>query len=100
MLKKRERRYTVYTIQSYSSLDDLLGHNWHYRGINGEGDFSFVILSTVEFYLHERRRIKEYLPSTNGVRENFRSSGYKLTFNFVRGDDTFHNFGRRSDIFT
>lgn len=23
VLKKRERRYTVYTIQSYSSLDDL-----------------------------------------------------------------------------
>lgn len=52
MFKKREKGHMIYTIQNYSSLNDLLGHNWHYSGINNEGDFSFVVLSSVEFYLY------------------------------------------------
>lgn len=60
--KKRERGHVVYTMQNYSKVDDLLGCNWHYRGINAEGDFSFVVLSVVEFHLFQRRRIVEYLP--------------------------------------
>lgn len=55
MFKRRARRHIVYTISSYSSLNYILGCNWHYRGINKEGDFSYV-LSTVEFYLHEKER--------------------------------------------
>ena len=38
-----------YKISSYNDLDGLLGHNWHYRGLNDVGDFCYVVLETVEY---------------------------------------------------
>ena len=40
-----------YTISSYNDLDDLLGRNWHVRGLNPAGDCCYPILDTIHFYI-------------------------------------------------
>ena len=55
-----------YKIAKYSDLNPVLGLNWHFCGINPHGDFCYVILSTVEYYLHKRAPLKEYFPTTDG----------------------------------
>ena len=47
--KRVVRGIDHFTITKYQDLDKLLGKNWHYRGINVNGDFCFVMLNTVEF---------------------------------------------------
>ena len=46
-----------YKISSYKELDELLGHNWHYSGTNGAGDFCYIILNTVEYHLYQRKPV-------------------------------------------
>lgn len=48
-----------YKIMNYKDLNPLLGPNWHYRGLNCNGDFCFVILNTVEYYLFKRDPLSE-----------------------------------------
>ena len=48
----------------YQDLNHLLGVDWHFRGINENGDFCYVILDTLELYLYRRRPIKEFMPGT------------------------------------
>ena len=52
-----------YSISSYDDLDDLLGKNWHVRGLNPAGDCCYPILNTIRFYLRRRRSLVEYTPS-------------------------------------
>jgi len=42
-----------YKVEHFSDLDSLLGHNWHYRGINPHGDYAYIVLDSIEFYLHK-----------------------------------------------
>lgn len=46
-----------YSIKGFKDLNYLLGMNWHYRGLNKNGDFTYVILETVEFYIHQRSHL-------------------------------------------
>ena len=46
-----------YTISSYSDFDELLSQRWHIQVVNPVGDFSYVILKTVCFYLTKHRPI-------------------------------------------
>ena len=88
-----------YKITSYKDLDPLLGPNWHVRGINPNGDFCYVILDTLEFYLHKRKPLKEYLPSSGSPVVSERELGYALVFAFVRDDGTPATFGKDKSIF-
>lgn len=99
--KRCVRGVQRYTITKYQDLNGLLGANWHYRGINANGDFCYVLLNTVEFYLYRRRCMKEFAPLTNGeVKEVKRDIGDMLVFTFVRGDGTPDTFGKDKDIFS
>ena len=88
-----------YTISCYKDLNDLLGADWHVRGINVNGDFCYVILQTIEFYLYHRRPIKEYVPKNGQTLEITRELGYGLTFSLIRGDGTPNKFGTDTTIF-
>ena len=57
---------TYYKISTYKDLDELLGHNWHYRGINSAGDFCYVMLGTVEYHLYTCNLLIQYVPDDNG----------------------------------
>ena len=51
-------------IRRYEELNPVLGPNWHFRGINTVGDYSYIILDSVEYYLYQRRGIAHYIPVT------------------------------------
>ena len=82
-----------YTISSYDDLDDLLGKNWHVRGLNPAGDCCYPILDTICFYICRRRPLIEYtpMPGEEGNRKLEQKQGFVLVFLFVRGDGLSHN---------
>lgn len=94
--KKVLRGNEVYSITAYSDLDCLLDKNWHVRGITAAGDFCYVILDTVQFYLLKRRPLIDYIHT---IKETERDQGHCLIFSFVRGDGTHDRFGIDSSIF-
>lgn len=47
-----------YTIKHYKDLNTLLGKNWHYRGLNVNADYGYVITTTVDFYLRECKQLR------------------------------------------
>ena len=57
------------------------------RILNKNWDFSYVIRGTIQFWLHEKTAIKEYVPVGNHLLENQVKKYYLLLiFTFVRGD--------------
>ena len=98
--KRLVRGNQRYKLQNYHDLDSLLGQNWHYRGINKNGDYAFVVLSSIEFYIHRRRHITEYCPSQSSPTLHTADTGYSLKFSFVRGYGNESTFGKDRDIFS
>ena len=95
------RGITYYKIRAYKDLDELLGHSWHYRGINSAGDFCYVVLDTVEYHLNRRKPLIQYVPDENGKPVLSKApQGHALIFSFVRGDGIASDFGKNQDIFT
>jgi len=90
-----------YRINHYRDLNPLLGVNWHFRGLNCNGDFCYAILASVQFYVYKRHPLLEYVPSTSGGEPTLQSTdlGYMLVFTFVRGDGTRSEFGKDKNIF-
>ena len=84
-----------YKIRNFSDLNSLLGCNWYFRGLNSNGDYGYVILKSVEFYIRKSRTILEYIPCrqtgngdcTSGPQTESISThtGYTLTFIFTVG---------------
>ena len=106
-VSKHYRGVQRYKITNYTDLDPMLGNNWHFRGINSTGDFCFVILDTVEYYLHRRASLVEYYPrSSNSALDGIdvtsrpRELGHMLVFTFIRGDGTKQDFGKDITIFS
>ena len=91
------KQINMYRVHQYSNLDDVLGKGWHFRGLNGAGDYCFV-LNTIEYYLSQRRPITHYVPNSNSVAVTPR--GHVLHFTFVRGNGSSSDFGSNRDIFT
>ena len=88
-VKQYSRGTHRYKIAHYSDIEDLLGKNWHYRGVNSAGDFCYAILETVEFYLYHRRPLIHYIANEHGKPiQTSTPRGYMLVFKFVRGDGT------------
>ena len=84
---KRNRGHDVYTIRKFSSLTPLLGPQWHLRVLNKQMDFCYVILDTVQFYLHQRQAIEDAVEPSRTV-----DGGSLLIFRFVRGDGVRQNW--------
>ena len=94
---------TRYKIQAYSDLNFLLGKNWHYRGINKHGDYAYVALDSVEFYISKRQKVVEYMPpqpENDTITATHSDAGYSLTFSFVRRCGNASTFGKNKDIFS
>ena len=84
-----------YTIVSYADLDDLFGEQWHFRVVNTVGDFSYVILKTVVFYLVKSKPILKYeaKKEDNGTLKFnpvYVEQPTSVVFSFVRGDGNRH----------
>ena len=93
-LKSDKRGIKKYTIDCYSDLDSLLGRKWFIRGINESGDFCYVMLETVCFYMSEKSPLIDYQPDGSRFRKQLYFRGYNLVFSFVRGDGVASNFNQ------
>jgi len=40
-----------YKLENYADLNYLLGRNWHFRGLNANGDYGYTVLETIDFYI-------------------------------------------------
>ena len=97
-VSKMVKGVTYYKIKSYK---ELVGHNWHYRGINSSGDFCFVMLETVKYHLYRCRPLIQYVPDENGRPIQVTTpQGHALVFTLVRGDGIASDFGKDKENFT
>ena len=90
-----------YKINHFRNLTPLLGSHWHFRGLNNHGDYGYVILETVEHYLHKRPLV-EYLPPqppSESISNKCTEKGYMLAFHFMCGYGTGATFGKDKTIF-
>ena len=97
-VKRTVRGIEHHNISKYQDLNSFLGVDWHFRGINENGDFCYAILDTVEFYLYRRRPIKEFKPGTPPVHV-YKNTGYVIVFSFVKGNGVPSQFGTDIQIF-
>ena len=106
-LSKKAQGIQHYKIKHYRDLNPLLGKNWHFRGLNVNADYGYVILETLEFFLRKSRPLEEYLPTPSQEEDSGSPStcmslvdtGYYLTFMFVCGYGTRSTFGKDQKIF-
>ena len=79
-----------YKILQYSDLDNVLGQKWHFRVVNEAGDFSYVILETLSFYLTKGKPILDYSvekkEDTFTFKPFFIEQCNFIIFKFIRGD--------------
>ena len=41
----------LYKLKNYADLNHLLGRDWHFRGLNANGDYGYAVLDTIDFYI-------------------------------------------------
>ena len=51
---KKSKSNQHYKIKHYQDLNHLLGTDWHVRVINVNGDYGYVVLDTVQFYIRKK----------------------------------------------
>lgn len=68
------------------SLVRLLGERWYERILNKNGDFCYVMRGTIQFWLHQKKAIKEYILVGKQLLEKMLENDLILVFTFVRGD--------------
>ena len=95
------KRGQNFKIRKYSDLDQLLEKGWYLRGLtcNTNGNYCYVILSTVDYSLQKLRPLVEFIPVRQ--EDKFAStvnSGEHL--NFVMNYGTASTFGKEKTIFT
>jgi len=89
-----------YKILNYHDLDTFLGSRWHYRGINANGDYGYVLKETFEFCIHKKRTFVEYVPSSDSAPTCVTSdTGHSLSVCFTCGHGNAETFGKDTQIF-
>ena len=74
------------------NLVGLLGNKWHQRILNKNCDFCYVIEGTIQFWLHKKANIKEYIFVGKQLVEKNIENDSSRVFTFVRGDGVSSNY--------
>ena len=91
-----------YSVKAYTDLNHLLGNGWHFRGLNANGDYSYIVLNTIDYALQKSRSFVEYLPSrvgNNKFASSVTDTGFPLVFGFVLNYGTPSTFGTDKRVF-
>ena len=90
-----------YTISNYQDFNHFLGPNWHFRGINQNVDYGYVLKETFEFCIRKRKSFVEYMPSTSSSSPSriTTDTGYSLSVSFTCGYGNTETFGKDKSIF-
>ena len=65
-----------YRIYHYRDLNHLLGINWHFRAINANGDYGYVVKNTVSFYIRKNKPLTEYFLDDGCLTAKLTQTGY------------------------
>ena len=81
-----------------------MGRDWHFRGINANGDYGYIVLDTVDFYLVKSRSFVGYIPSVrkDNTFDSVRlrtDTRYSLVFTFICDYGTASTFGKDKKFF-
>lgn len=101
-LSRKFRGIERFKIKQYRDLNSLLGKNWHYRGLNANGDYGYALLDTVEFYIFKSKPLTEYHPSGESdstPQSQTIDTGHTLIFSFVCKHGTHSTFGKDRQVF-
>ena len=88
-----------YKLKNYADLNHLLGRNWHFRGLNANGDYGYAVLDTIDFYIRKCRALTEYMPSQLKGGDIVLAKTDSLVFSFVCGYGTPDTFGKDKKFF-
>ena len=83
-----------YKLKNYADLNHLLGRDWHFRGLNANGDYGYAVL---DFYIRKCRALTEYMPSQlkgGDIVLAKTDAGHSLVFSFVCNYGTPDTFGK------
>lgn len=83
---KKLRGHDVHCVDNNFDLCDLLGDKWFERIQNINGDFCYVTPGTVQFWLHEKKAVKEFFYVGDKLLEGHIENDLLVIFTFVRGD--------------
>ena len=56
----RLKRKDIFTAD-WASVATFLGTDWFFRVVNAAGDFAYVVESTIQIWIHERRCLEQYV---------------------------------------
>ena len=79
-----KRGKTVYQVEDNSEMDTVLGTRWAVRVKNKMGDFESVKHGTVEYWLHQRPPLNDFVPIGGKFFPYKLEQGPVLVFTFVR----------------
>ena len=102
VLSKTVHGVQHYKINHYQDLNHLLGSCWHFRGLNVNGDYGYVLLDTVDFSLRKARSLVEYFPpisDNQSPAKTYTETGHTLSFCFVCQYGNGTTFGKDKTIF-
>lgn len=87
-LVKKDKGRSVHCVNSVldPNLCKVLGDKWFERILNKNGDFAYVTKGTIQFWLHVKAAIKEFVDIGDKLFENYIENDMFLIFTFVRGD--------------
>ena len=91
-----------YKLKNYANPNYILGKNWHFRGLNANGDYGYVVLETIDFCIQKCRTLTKYMPSQlkgGDIVLAKTDAGHSLMFSFVCNYGTPDTFGRDKKIF-
>lgn len=84
---KKSRGRDVHVVDNNTDVCNIFGSKWFERILNNNnGDFCYVIASTVRFWLNEKRPLKEFFYVGDHLLENHIENDLQVIFTFVRGD--------------
>ena len=83
---KKSRERNVHCVNENHQLCNILGKKWYERIPNMNGDFCYVVSGTVQFWLHEKNPVTEFVYIGNKLFESHIQNDLELIFTFVRGD--------------
>ena len=70
-----------YSLSKLTDLNELLGQNWHFKIVNANKDFAFIIEGTLSFCMTERPPLVEFNADGGSV---ITHRGFVLVVKFVR----------------
>ena len=83
---KKSRGRNVHCVNDNRQLCNILGDKGNERILNIKEDFCYLVAGTVQFWLHEKNPVKEFIYRGDTLFESHIQNNLELIFTIVLGD--------------